>query len=73
MLLSTVHDTQLDAQNRVLIPAWLREYAGIETRVRVIGVAESLEIWAPERLAADLDRIAKVLASELDSLEDMRG
>jgi MraZ protein len=73
MLVSTVHETQLDAQSRVLIPSWLREYARIETKVRVIGMVESIEIWAPEALDADLDRIAAVVAAELDSLDERRG
>lgn len=72
LLVSTVHETQLDAQNRVLIPNWLREYARIDTKVRLIGMIEWLEIWSPELLDSDLDRIALVVASELDSL-DQRG
>jgi MraZ protein len=70
LLVSTVHETQLDAQNRVLIPPLLREYARIESKVRVIGMVESLEIWAPELLDSDLDRIALVVAAELDSLDE---
>jgi MraZ protein len=70
LLVSTVHETQLDAQNRVLIPNWLREYARIESKVRLVGMIESLEIWAPELIDADLDRIALVVASELDSLDE---
>ncbi len=73
MLASKVHEQKLDAQHRVLIPGWLREYARIETRVRLIGVIESLEIWAPELLEPDYDRISAVLAAELDSLDERRG
>ena len=72
LLVSTVYETQLDAQSRVLIPNWLREYAGIDTRVRVIGMDESIEIWSPEAYDADLERIAAVVASELDSLDERR-
>ena len=70
LLVSTVHETQLDAQTRVLIPPLLREYARIESKVRVIGMVESLEIWSPELLDSDLDRIALVVSAELDSLDD---
>jgi transcriptional regulator MraZ len=72
-ILSSVLDAQLDAQNRVLIPGWLRDYAGISTRVRLIGCGESLEIWAPELLETDLERIAAVLPSALESLDERRG
>ena len=38
-------DQKLDKQGRVQIPAGLREYAGIEKDVTVVGVAERIEIW----------------------------
>lgn len=41
-----------DAQGRLLIPAGLREYAGIERDVTSIGSLTRVEIWAKERLAA---------------------
>ena len=72
LLVSTVHETQLDAQNRILIPPWLREHAQLESKVRVIGTIEALEIWSPDVLDAELERISRVVASELDSL-DQRG
>ena len=56
----------------ILIPAILREFAGIQSTVRVIGVWESIEIWAPEQLETDYDRIMPGLAAELDSLDDRR-
>jgi MraZ protein len=71
-LVSTVHHARLDSQNRILIPAILREFAGIQSTVRVIGVWESIEIWAPEQLETDYDRIMPGLAAELDSLDDRR-
>jgi MraZ protein len=72
LLVSTVHETQLDAQNRILIPPWLREYAKLESKVRVIGTIEALEIWSPDVLDAELERVSRIVASELDSL-DQRG
>ncbi len=40
-------DQQLDKQGRVQIPAGLREYAGLDKDVIVVGVAERIEIWNP--------------------------
>ena len=34
---------------RILIPAWLREYAGIERDVVIVGRIKKIEIWAVER------------------------
>jgi MraZ protein len=39
-----------DAQGRVLIPALLRESAGMQGEVAVIGHVEYLEVWSHERL-----------------------
>jgi MraZ protein len=44
------HDA-LDRQGRLLIPAELRDHAGLDGRVKVVGAGEYLELWNPERLA----------------------
>jgi MraZ protein len=49
---------ELDKQGRIPLTAELREHAGIaDTKVRLIGVGDYLEIWDPARLA---DRFAKL-------------
>ena len=45
MLLSGAHDEMPDKQGRVTIPANLREYAGLDRDVTVIGAGTNLEIW----------------------------
>jgi MraZ protein len=53
-----------DKQGRVSIPAALREYAGLEKDVVVIGVRNRLEIWNPTAWeayqAAELERFANL-------------
>ncbi len=41
-------ECELDSQGRILIPPALREYAGIDREVVVIGVATRMEIWSKE-------------------------
>jgi len=38
-------DSTLDGVGRVLVPEYLREYAGLETDVIVIGMGSYLEVW----------------------------
>jgi len=41
-------DAELDRQGRLLIPSYLREYAGLgDGEVVVVGALNRLEIWAP--------------------------
>ena len=41
-------EVQLDKQGRILVPSYLREYAGLsEGEVIVVGAFNRLEIWAP--------------------------
>lgn len=51
-LLAGAFDQELDKQGRVLLPPELREHAGLEQRVKVVGAGDYLEVWNPERLAA---------------------
>ena len=53
-------ECELDKQGRILIPAKLREYAGLDKDLIIIGVASRIEIWGKERWedynsAANLD------------------
>ncbi len=47
-LLELAHETQLDAQARLSIPQELREYAGIQNEVRIIGTLDKIEVWNPK-------------------------
>jgi MraZ protein len=42
----------LDRQGRLLIPPKLRQYAGIDGEVLVLGVSQKLELWSPSRWEA---------------------
>ena len=45
-------ECETDKQGRVLIPSYLREYAGIQSSVTVIGNISRLEIWDSEKWKA---------------------
>ena len=42
-------ETSLDGQGRVLVPAYLRETAGLGNEAVVVGSRDHAEIWAPAR------------------------
>ena len=44
-------EAELDRQGRVLLPAYLREEAGLHEEALVVGARDHAEIWAPNRWA----------------------
>ncbi len=42
-------EVEVDGQGRILLPAKLREYAGIEKEVVSVGIGTKVEIWSKER------------------------
>ncbi len=68
---SRSHDETLDSAGRVRLPGHLIEHAGLaEGPCVVIGVADHLEIWAPEAWAAhdaEIDETAAEIAEGLAS------
>lgn len=48
LFFSGAAEVEVDRQGRVLIPANLRAYAGLEKDVVILGVSSRVEIWARE-------------------------
>jgi MraZ protein len=63
------HEVELDKQNRILIPAPLREYAGLSGKVLVLGMGECLEIWSPEAYAEVAEHVNDQIEGTLESTE----
>lgn len=58
---------EVDKQGRILLPANLREYAGIDKEVVSVGVFSRVEIWSKDRYLEnsdfdDMDEIAEHMA-----------
>ena len=61
---------EVDKQGRILIPAVLREFAGLEKDVVLVGVASRIEIWSKDRWTEsistyddDMDEVAANMES----------
>jgi len=70
LLFASAFDTELDKQGRILLPAALREYAGIGDSAVVAGMNTYFEIWSKEAwateqagLAEDAETIAEAMAT----------
>lgn len=50
-LFAHTEEVGCDSQGRVLVPALLRAYAGIERQIVSVGLLTRVEIWAKERYA----------------------
>ncbi|MDQ3526198.1 MAG: division/cell wall cluster transcriptional repressor MraZ [Chloroflexota bacterium] len=71
MMFAEAANLDLDGQGRIVLPAALREFAGIDREVVVIGVNSSFEIWSPERwreIEAVVDDDGEAIASHLAGL-----
>ena len=60
-------DLELDKQNRVLIPAHMREFAALSGKVLLIGSGEWFELWAPDAYATEMTRVDQDLPDTLES------
>ena len=68
LMLAGAAEEEIDSLGRILIPDYLKTYAGLESRAVIVGVYNRIEIWAPDRWASvrakteeDADRLAERL------------
>jgi len=66
LLIGHATDVQLDGHGRVLLPPTLREFAGLEKRLIVLGIGRKIEIWSEEHWH-DREGNSRAMASEVSS------
>lgn len=69
LMLSGASDAKLDSQGRILVPDYLRKYAGLDKSAKIIGVYNRMEVWDErtwdkyrERTEGSSDEIAEKMA-----------
>jgi MraZ protein len=65
-LISNACEAPIDRQGRILVPQYLREYAGLEKEVTLAGAGATVEVWDPARLGG-LDDQTKVNFRQLSA------
>lgn len=67
LLIGHATDLEMDGQGRILLPAMLREYAGLSKKAVLIGQGKKFEIWDEETWAESQEQwMAAVKADEGD-------
>lgn len=67
---ANAYDAQLDAQGRILIPVGLREFAGLQKDVVVIGQLDHAEIWNSEKWRIYNEAIdAESVAADVEDID----
>lgn len=64
-------ECEFDRQGRIGLPPALREYAGLEKDVVVIGVSSRVEVWAAEEWESYLSAASDSLAEIAEKVVDM--
>lgn len=68
VFLSGASDEEPDKQGRVTIPANLRDYAGLDREITVIGAGARVEIWDSEAWAQYLESTEQAYADQSEEV-----
>ncbi|CAA0114362.1 Transcriptional regulator MraZ [BD1-7 clade bacterium] len=73
LMLGYASELELDGNGRVLLPAVLREYAGLEKKVVLVGQGGKFELWSDEQWAAETAQaIEDANSGDLDVPDDIQ-
>lgn len=71
VLLSMAVEQEIDGAGRILLPAILREYAGAEQDITIIGQEDHVEIWDTKKLDEDRNALLPEFGDLAEDLEDI--
>jgi len=68
-LLAGAVETEIDSMGRILIPDFLKEFAGLKSKVSVVGIHTRIELWDEEEWNKYKSKVSK----EADKLAEKLG
>ena len=68
LLFGGAHEVSLDSVGRILLPAFLREWASIESEAILVGAGSFIEVWAPEVWQPVEDVMSEIMAEVEDEM-----
>jgi len=71
LMFSGASEVELDQLGRILVPDFLKSYAGLKQRVVIVGVHDRLEVWDEERWTnykAEVEKNTDMIAEKLGEL-----
>ena len=70
-MLAGAVDLELDRQGRVMLPAHLRQHAGIDREVVVVGLISRLEIWSRTAWQSYIEKAQKSAPQIAEQIEEL--
>ena len=70
LLLGNAQESDMDAQGRILLSAELREYAGLEKRVSMVGIGDKFELWNEEVWTAQRQTLLQQASDKASQLSE---
>ena len=70
MLLGHANDCSFDSAGRILLPAALRDYAGLSKQVALVGMGNRFELWAEQQWNRHRDEWAADLRDNPEALSE---
>ena len=64
VFIGAAHDCKCDAQGRVLIPPFLKQYSELEKEIVLVGVLDRFEIWSRENWDSENGLMEKDMGDE---------
>lgn len=75
LLIGNAADLEMDNQGRVLVPPSLREWAGLDKRIRLVGQINKFELWDEDEWVARREawrgEVSRVLSQPSDALRSL--